>query len=1123
MAHRILRLMAMPFLIALLLAPLGMPPAPFAAQAAPAPQQTPLTPLALYTELEPNNTPADANARRPIGNAAGSWLQPISGVIAGGADIDYYRFEAPAPGSLVRISLSGLSADYDLVLAAAREPEATQRGLENVAEVGGTINAIGGTINAIGGTINAIGGTINAIGGTINAIGGTINAISANAGAADEQIETILWAPGAYYVAVAPANGDSTSAPYRLNVELRASGLAAPEPAPEVEVRIDINQIDWSVSDPAQITTLYITNSRRMEQRFPAQATKVVSITSALNLMATLNPPSPSFSTPEYGLVFDIGQLQPIGNRTDSIDALYADWDANAANPFYANRVAELIDNLIEAVTVADSTPGASGPAPAFRLGAGSAPLLSLPNIRYIVLVGGDETIPFFRAPDLTTIANEADYAAYLRELDPSGIIDANSALGGALRSRMLLTDNPYGAERPYRFLSSPIYLPRLAVGRLVETPVEIVSYLARYNYENSITEGNGYTIDYSPYAGGSASAFVSGYDFLIDQATTISGTLERAGFAPQQIGPMQTITPGVVNPLINNAWTAPVLEQRWFSGLLATSFPVTGTLFPFTTYATLSGQLLSSVNAHFDHWQIIPAQDSAGTFPALRLLAPTYATDPFATPGGYFAGTLHYSVGCHSGYNVPAAALSLSPQSPRYATYAADFPQAFIRHAGNWIGNTGYGYGTLDGVDYSEQLAVLLTEELLRNVRDADNVYIGQAIGTALMNAKQRYLRNLAIISAYDAKALAVMTLYGLPYVHLRAFADYALPAPPEIGDGSTPPPAERPVPEPIPIDNARLERIITVTIDFDNARTTLPRTGSTIFNLTESDFTVEDSFVEAGFGDAAVAPALRILNNNQPGVPMLPSFAYDISARNASGNERLVPRDVQFLGGIYGQENGFNPQMTRIITETSAILTETDLEPTFEAGAGIWYPARFFGLSSVEAEGGIRDQLTSAAAQFRADADGRLGAIRPYSQMIFRVLYIDPGAEGAAELLDDNDPPVIERVVVEPLGGAQIAQGAGPTTRATVIASDARGSGLQEVRAIYILNDTQWIPISFSRPDPQNNPQLWVANIPLNSGVVRLIVSATDRAGNTSYYTAKGSFNPPEQPRLYMPTIRR
>jgi hypothetical protein len=1121
MAHRVLRLLALPFLLALLLAPLSLKPAPFAAQAAPAPQQTPLPPLTLYNELEPNNTPADADARGRIGNADGSWLQPISGVIAGGADIDYYRFEVPAPGSLVRISLSGLSADYDLVLAAAQEPEATRSGLENVTEVGGTINAIGGTINAIGGTINAIGGTINAIGGTINAIGGTINAISANAGAADEQIETILWAPGAYYVAVAPANGDSTSSPYSLEVELRASGLAAAPPAPNVEVRIDINQIDWSVNDPSQITTLYITNSRRMEQRFATQATEVLSITSTLNALATFSPPTPSFFTPEYGLVFDISQLQPIGNRTDSIDALYADWDANAANPFYANRVAGLIDNLIEAVTVADSTPGISGPNPAFRLGAGADPLF-LPNIRYVVLVGGDETIPFFRTPDLTTIANEADYAAYLRELDPSGIIDANSALGGALRSRMLLTDNPYGAELPYRFLSSPIYLPRLAVGRLVETPAEILNYLERYGYEDSLTEGNGYTIDYSSSFSESASAFVSGYDFLIDQAETISDTLERAGFAPQQVSPTQIITPGVVNPLINNTWTATDLEQRWFGGVLQNTFPVGPPIAPFATYASLTGQLLSSVNAHFDHWQVIPAQETNGTFPALRLLAPTYDGSFSFTPGGYFAGTLHYSVGCHSGYSVPAAALSLASQSPRYSTYAADFPQAFNRHAGNWIGNTGYGYGTLDGVDYSEQLAVLLTEELLRNVRGDDDVYIGQPIGTALMNAKQRYLRNLAIISAYDAKALAVMTLYGLPYIHVRAFADYALPAPPEIGDGNTLPPAERPVPEPIPVDNARLERIITVTIDFDNARTTLPRTGSTIFNLTANDFTIEDSFVAAGFAPDS-RPALRILNNNQPGVPMLPSFAYDISARNTAGNERLVPRDVQFLGGIYGQENGFNPQMTQVITETREILTETDLEPTFEAGAGIWYPARFFGLSSVEAEGGIRDQLTSAAAQFRADTDGRLGAIRPYERMVFRVLYIDPEAEGAAELLADNDPPVIERVVVEPLGGAQITQGAGPATRAAVIASDARGSGLSEVAAVYILNNTEWIPITFSQPDPQNRPQLWIADIPVTIGDVRMIVRATDAAGNTSYYTAKGSFNPPEQLRVFLPTLRR
>ncbi len=1116
MVNRFARGIVIPLLLFGLLAPMSSAPTPYAVQAAPALQQTPLNPLPIYAEQEPNNTPAQADARPFIGQATErNWLQPISGVISGADDIDYYRVNVPAPGSQVRVRLSGLSADYDLVLAAGEPPEVTQRGLEGITEVGGQISAIGGQISAIGGQISAIGGQISAI-------GGQISAISANPGTDNETIDTILWTPGAYYVAVAPANGESTGTPYRLEVELRGSALATAPPAPNVAIRETLPAL---VSGNAElITTLYIYNSQRMQQRFPLQAAEVISISAALDFLI-FNPPSPRGTT-EYGMALNIANLQPAPGEpaSNTIAAAYARWDANRDNPFYANYIARIIDNVIEAVTVADATPGVSGPDPKFVLGSTTNAPLFLPNVQYIVLVGGDETIPFFRTPDLTTIANEADYAAYLRELDPSGIINEASALGAALKNRMLLTDNAYGAERPYNFLSSPIHVPRMAVGRLVETPADIANYLARYAFEESATEGNGYEIDYSPYFNANAGAFVSGYDFLIDQAETISDTLERAGFGPQQLSPTFTITPGVVLPLINNQWTATDLEQAWFDGQLERNFPITGAVSPFASHAQSTGQLLSSVNAHFDHWQVIPAQETAGTFPALRLLAPTYTNDPFTgAPGGYFVNTLHYSVGCHSGYNVPAAALSLAAQSPDFATYAADFAQAFNRHAGNWIGNTGYGYGTLDGVDYSEQLAVLLTEELLRDVRDGDDVYVGQAIGTALMNAKQRYLRNLAVISAYDAKSMAVMTLYGLPFIPMRAFADYALPAPPEIGGTSgTPPPAERPVPAPIPVEGGRVERLITVTIDFDSARTTLPRTGSTVFNLTEADFTIVDSFVEAGFANDDGRPALRLLTNNQVGAPVLPRFAYDISVLNATGNERLVPRDVQFRGGTYGEEAGFKPQMTQVVSETSELLSETDIQPTFATGAGIWYPARFFGLSSVAAEGGIRDQLTAAAAQFRADADGVTGTMRPYSQMVFRVLYIDPEAAGGAALLEDNDPPVIERVIVEPLGGSRITQG-GTSTRAAVIASDTNGSGLSEVGAVYILNDTEWIPINFSQPDPQNNPQRWVAEIPVSIGDVRLIVRATDAAGNTSYFTAKGSFNPPEQPRIFLPTIRR
>jgi hypothetical protein len=1074
-----------------------------------------------------------------LGNATNNWIQTVTGVISATNDIDYFRFNVAQPGSQVRVKLGGLSDDYDLVLAARTPPEETRRGLEGVTEVGGQISAIGGQIAAIGGQIAAIGGQIAAIGGQIaaiggqiSAIGGQISAISAQPGSANETIEMTLWAPGDYFVAVVPANGATTGSAYTLEVELLPSGLTIPAPAPHVAVRQPLPSI---VSDsPELITTLYIVNTARMEALYPDASTEIISISESIENLI-FGPPSPRLIS-EYGMVLDIGELVRFAATPGpSIADYYRAWDDKAANPFYANRTAQIIDRVIEAVTSNPSRPGVSGPNPAFVLGPETGTPLFLPNVEFVVLVGGDDVLPFFRVPDLTTIANEADYATYLRELDPSGIINPNSPLGAALANRMLLTDNPYGAERPYNFLSSPIHLPRLAVGRLVETPRDIAAYLERYYYDNQLSEGNGYEIDYNAYVGGDGAAFVSGYDFLIDQAEAISNTFELAGFSPRERGdPPEIVIPGLVEPLINNQWTASDLQSSWLAPDLDTTFPVTREASPFDLHADITGQLLSSVNAHFDHWQAIPANDQGGNFPALRLLAPEYLTGFSFPPGGYFSGTLHYSVGCHSGYNVPLSALSLNRTNANFDTYAADFPEAFVRHAGNWIGNTGYGYGTLDGVDYSEQLAVFLTEELLRDVRDNEDLYIGQAIGTALMQAKQRYLRNVTIITAYDAKALAVMTLYGLPFIRLIGFEEYALPPLPEIGTPNTPPPAERPLPSPTLIDGARVERIITVTVDLDNARTTLPRTGSTIFNLTEDMFTVEDSFVAAGFGDDDTQPSLRIVNNNQVGAPVLPSFAYDISVRNLADSERLVPRDVQFIGGSYGQEGDFNPQITQVVTETRGFLDGSvprDIEPTFEAGAGLWYPARFFGLSSIETDSGIRDQLTSFVAQFRANEDGTTGAIRPYTQMVFRVLYVDPQADGGPTLLADNDPPIIEEVFVEGLNTTQVAQSGTRGVRVVVIADDANGSGLDEVKAVYIQNGTEWVSVQFQQPDPVNRPRLWTAEIPVERADLRVIVSATDAAGNTSFFTAKGSFNapdpvPPPDPfpfKLYAPLIRQ
>jgi hypothetical protein len=107
----------------------------------------------------------------------------------------------------------------------------------------------------------------------------------------------------------------------------------------------------------------------------------------------------------------------------------------------------------------------------------------------------------------------------------------------------------------------------------------------------------------------------------------------------------------------------------------------------------------------------------------AARLLTPTAVLTQTSflrdsNPDYGDSPTLTYSIGCHSGLSVvdnditPGAAAS---------KYSADFPSAFVKQNGNWIGNTGFGYGDSDLVGYSEQLALLFTKAIGRKVLDGN------------------------------------------------------------------------------------------------------------------------------------------------------------------------------------------------------------------------------------------------------------------------------------------------------------------------------------------------------------------------------------------------------------------
>ncbi len=130
------------------------------------------------------------------------------------------------------------------------------------------------------------------------------------------------------------------------------------------------------------------------------------------------------------------------------------------------------------------------------------------------------------------------------------------------------------------------------------------------------------------------------------------------------------------------------------------------------------------SINGHFSHYDAIPADINSETLYAQRLLTPTLDPTAPSPTHAYFmmpltgSGSLVYSVGCHSGLSVLDG--SIAAGLPRYQ---ADWPNAAIKQGGNWVGNTGYGYGDSDLVGYSERLSLLFTEALGRDIRTGQEV----------------------------------------------------------------------------------------------------------------------------------------------------------------------------------------------------------------------------------------------------------------------------------------------------------------------------------------------------------------------------------------------------------------
>ena len=149
------------------------------------------------------------------------------------------------------------------------------------------------------------------------------------------------------------------------------------------------------------------------------------------------------------------------------------------------------------------------------------------PNWQYLVIVGDDRLIPFRRIRDEALFANERHYAATAY----------TDILSQSLGLRYFLSDDYYAGLLPLPFKGRELYLPQVALGRLVEKPSEIAVAIDAYLVRPVIAPQN---------------ALVTGYDFLIDEATAISNTLHGQGIND-------------LTALINNAWTARSFRTAFF------------------------------------------------------------------------------------------------------------------------------------------------------------------------------------------------------------------------------------------------------------------------------------------------------------------------------------------------------------------------------------------------------------------------------------------------------------------------------------------------------------------------------------------------------------------------------
>lgn len=617
--------------------------------------------------------------------------------VAGSEDVDIYAFEITAMqanlGAQASILLSNLPADYDLAhYVELTDPLIFESGPAGPVPTQPT-DSVGYLDNVIFdlnpsddvSQADVVQDIPDVLASALASPDHVVRAISSNRGTVDESIETGTLRAGIHYVQVSSYNASFSNEPYALRIKVTTS------PPRQECAAVDFTQLGWSAPPdplaggpafdiaalPADLNTILLMNSQVLEATYGGAAAADVAL--ALSAFE------------------DVALAGPLGVRAavlavDSdvrVRQAYAARHASPCDPQLANNVVREITRLVQDVVAAR------------------------PTLANVVIVGDDRQIPMANIVDEARFANERTFAQNF---------SGNNESIAALVAGMYRSDDVYGTDNWFRVRDHELYVPSRAVGRLVESPSQIINaankFFAFGGRLDPATEANAF---------GDDTAFVTGYEFLADGAEANVRALET-GYGLD----------GVVDCSAPDGDVACLIDETWTGDDLATALE--------TPYDIVG------INGHFDERYALAASGNSGCADPTNpggSCSDLFGVDDL--PAG-FGRTLVYSMGCHAGYSRSDIQIGTSANAP-------DWAQTFAEADSLLAANTGFGYGDTLVVALGEQLTTYFADE----ATDA-----GSSVGNAWVDAKQAYLSDLVVLDAYHEKTMMQFVFYGLPMYHV-------------------------------------------------------------------------------------------------------------------------------------------------------------------------------------------------------------------------------------------------------------------------------------------------------------------------------------------------------------------